>query len=44
MLYKHGRIDLVGRYGSVTSDARFKSAVSDKKVTLRVKLADLPTP
>ena len=43
MLDKHGRLDMVGRYsvtGSVSSDARFKGVVSDKKLTLRVKLAD----
>lgn len=43
MLDKHGSFDMVGRYsanGSVATDARFKGAVSDKKLTLRVKLAD----
>jgi len=43
MLDRHGRFDLLGRYGatgSVGTDARFKGAVSDKRITLRVKLAD----
>jgi hypothetical protein len=43
LLDKHGRFDMVGRYGvsgSVPSDARFIGVVSSKKVTLRVKLSD----
>jgi hypothetical protein len=43
MLDKHGRFDMLGRYGangSVPTDARFKGAVSDRKLSLRVKLAD----
>jgi hypothetical protein len=43
MLDRHGRFDLLGRYGvsgSPSTDARFKGAVSDKRITLRVKLAD----
>jgi hypothetical protein len=43
MLDKHGRFDLVGRYGAtgaVPTDARFRGAVSDKRITLQVKLAD----
>lgn len=43
MLDKHGRFDMVGRYGvtgAVPTDARFKGAVSDRKLSLQVKLAD----
>lgn len=43
MLDKHGRFDMVGRYsvtGSVSTDARFRGAVSDRKLSLHVKLAD----
>jgi hypothetical protein len=43
MLDRHGRFDMIGRYGAsggVFSDARFKGAVSDKKISLHVKLAD----
>jgi hypothetical protein len=43
MLDKHSRFDMLGRYGpngSVFSDARFRGSVSDRKITLRVKLAD----
>lgn len=43
MLDKHGNFDLTGTYGvagSPATDARFMGAVSERKIMLRVKLAD----
>jgi hypothetical protein len=43
LLDKHGRFDMVGLYGEngkAQSGARFTGAVSEKKMTLRVMLAD----